>query len=216
MNAEILTIEEVAKYLRVSERTVYDWASKGEVPCGKIGTSWRFKRSEIERWVNSRLGGTTRYAAQPPSVSLADALTPSRCVLCEQNTKVDVLNAVLDALATSPSVHDREQMAEAVFKREQLMSTGIGLNIGLPHVRLPSVSDICMALGVTREPIVDYDSLDGEPVRIIVMIAAGESQHAKHVRLLSLVSTRLKEENVRERLLDSGDPESMYRVMVGG
>ena len=55
MDDDILTIEEVAKYLRVSERTVYDWAQKGEIPSGKIGTVWRFKKSEIERWVNERL-----------------------------------------------------------------------------------------------------------------------------------------------------------------
>ena len=45
MDDDILTIEEVAKYLRVSERTVYDWAQKGEIPSGKIGTVWRFKTS---------------------------------------------------------------------------------------------------------------------------------------------------------------------------
>ena len=54
----IMTIEEVAEYLRVSERTVYDWASKGEIPCGKIGTAWRFKSSDIETWVNKLLGST--------------------------------------------------------------------------------------------------------------------------------------------------------------
>ena len=52
---EILTIEEVAKYLRVSERTVYDWAQKGEIPAGKFGTVWRFMKSEIEKWVSGRL-----------------------------------------------------------------------------------------------------------------------------------------------------------------
>ena len=48
MGDDILTIEEVAKYLRVSDRTVYDWAQKGEIPAGKIGTVWRFKKSEVE------------------------------------------------------------------------------------------------------------------------------------------------------------------------
>jgi len=46
MDDDILTIEEVAKYLRVSERTVYDWAQKGEIPSGKIGTVWRFKKAK--------------------------------------------------------------------------------------------------------------------------------------------------------------------------
>ena len=58
MQDDILTIEEVARYLRVSDRTVYDWAQKGEIPAGKIGTVWRFKKSEIEKWVNDRLGSS--------------------------------------------------------------------------------------------------------------------------------------------------------------
>ena len=52
---DILTLEEVAKYLRVSERTIYDCAQKGEIPAGKIRTAWRFKKSEIDKWVNERL-----------------------------------------------------------------------------------------------------------------------------------------------------------------
>ena len=55
MTSEIMTIEDVAKFLKVSERTVYDWAQKGEIPCGKLGTSWRFKRDEIENWVSRKL-----------------------------------------------------------------------------------------------------------------------------------------------------------------
>jgi PTS system nitrogen regulatory IIA component len=58
---DILTIEEVAKYLRVSERTVYDWAQKGEIPAGKIGTVWRFKKDERSEMVNERL----RLVRQP-------------------------------------------------------------------------------------------------------------------------------------------------------
>ncbi|MDH3982267.1 MAG: helix-turn-helix domain-containing protein, partial [Kiritimatiellaceae bacterium] len=52
---EIMTIEEVAAYLRVSERTVYDWAQKGDLPGGKLGTTWRFKHADVENWVNSRI-----------------------------------------------------------------------------------------------------------------------------------------------------------------
>ena len=63
MEEDILTIEEVAKYLRVSERTVYDWAQKGEIPAGKIGTVWRFKKNDIERWVNERLSSNSRENA---------------------------------------------------------------------------------------------------------------------------------------------------------
>ncbi|WP_158908602.1 helix-turn-helix domain-containing protein, partial [Rectinema subterraneum] len=75
MDDDILTIEEVAKYLRVSERTVYDWAQKGEIPSGKIGTVWRFKKSEIERWVNERLS-SNRPVALISSVRIQNIISP--------------------------------------------------------------------------------------------------------------------------------------------
>lgn len=51
---EIMTLPEVADYLRVTERTIYDWAQKGKIPAVKLGSAWRFKRSEIERWMEER------------------------------------------------------------------------------------------------------------------------------------------------------------------
>ncbi len=47
---EIMTLPEIAKYLGVSERTIYDWAQKGKIPAAKMGNAWRFKRSVIDRW----------------------------------------------------------------------------------------------------------------------------------------------------------------------
>ena len=74
MGDDILTIEEVAKYLRVSDRTVYDWAQKGEIPAGKIGTVWRFKKSEVENWVNARLS-TPNLANKETQIQIKNILS---------------------------------------------------------------------------------------------------------------------------------------------
>ena len=91
MEDDILTIEEVAKYLRVSERTVYDWAQKGEIPSGKIGTVWRFKKSEIEKWVNDRLTSGTKTGSVNQAVQIRNILSPDRIVYIKQSTKHDAL-----------------------------------------------------------------------------------------------------------------------------
>ena len=69
---DIMTVEEVAEYLRVSERTVYEWAQRGEIPAGKLGTTWRFKRREIERWVDRRLAGGRRGAGRSRGGDIGD------------------------------------------------------------------------------------------------------------------------------------------------
>ncbi len=210
---EILTIDEVAKLLRVSERTVYEWAQKGLIPGGKLGTSWRFKRSDIQRWIDERLARRKKRPAPPP-IALSDLLSPERVLILDCVHKKDALNALIDCIAKALEVQDRDELAKEIFHREELMSTGIGLGVAVPHVRLDSVADIVMSMGVSRHDITDYPSLDGKPVRIICMIAAGRYQHPKYIKALAEISRILKEEPVRKALLATPDAESVYNIMV--
>ncbi len=212
--SDIMTVEEVAQYLRVSERTIYDWAQKGEIPCGKLGTTWRFKRSEIEGWVDSRLGAKKRRPAARP-LPLHSVITPERVLLLEAKHKVDALDGLIEVLATAPEVKDRDELAEAVYQREELMSTGIGHGIAVPHVRLPSVKNIVAAAGLCRRPLTDYESLDDDPVRLIFMVAAGSDQHQQYIKLLSAISGRVKDQDLRDALLKASDERQLFELFVG-
>ncbi len=212
---EILTIEEVAEYLRISERTAYDWANKGTIPCGKLGTTWRFKRSEIERWVDDKLSG--KPAASPEGsqeVALQDVLKPERVLLLDTASKAEALDALIDCLAEAPEVRDAKMLKKEIYHREELMSTGIGFSVAVPHVRLDSVTNLVAAVGVSGSDITDYESLDEKSVRIVCMVAARSDQHAKYLKTLSAVSRTLKHESVREALLEARDPETAYLILT--
>ncbi len=210
---EIMTIEEVAQYLRVSERTVYDWVQKKELPGGKLGTVWRFKRSELERWVNARLGDVGR-PVDAGGLQLQDVLPPERILFPDAEHKREVLDSLIDCLAETPQVVDRQALAEGIYHRETLMSTGIGLGVAVPHVRLESIRDIIVAAALCRRPLVDYEALDNEPVRLVFMIAAGRNQHTQHIRLLSLISGALKQESLRHALLEAESGEAALALLT--
>lgn len=57
MTDDILTIKEVAAYLKLKEKTAYRLAAEGKIPGFKVGGSWRFKRSEVEKWIDSQSQG---------------------------------------------------------------------------------------------------------------------------------------------------------------
>ena len=211
---EIMTIEEVAAYIRVSERTVYDWAQKGELPGGKLGTTWRFKRDDIEKWVSDRLSKTTGKKPSARASTESFVLTPERVILLDALPKKEVLTRLVDVLAETPFVKNREELLEGIFAREELMSTGIGFGIGVPHVRIDSVTDLVMAVAVAKKPITDYSSLDGEPVQIICMLAARSDQHTKYIRTLSSISSRLKDSATREQIIASDDPSEIYKLLI--
>lgn len=214
MSVNIMTIEEVAKYIKVSDRTVLDWAKKGEIPAGKLGNVWRFQQKEIDQWINNKL------VKKPESVGglkeLKHVLAPERVLCTDFSTKRDIFTALMDNLATAPQVKDREELEEAIWKREGLMSTGIGLGIGIPHVRIYSVSDIALSIAVNKKDILDYQSLDNSPVRIVFMVAAAYNQHSEYLKLLSFISNMLKEQTFMEKLLNAEDSTEIYNLLTEG
>ena len=209
----ILTIEEVARYLRVSERTVYDWAQKGEIPCGKIGTVWRFKKAEIENWVNERLS-VNRLSPQLTSVQVETILSPDRILYLDYSTKRDALLALAQNLAAAPQIKNISELSSEILKREELMSTAIGRGIAIPHVRLHSVTDLVVSLGISRCDIIDFQPLDDEPVRLVLMIAAAYNQHAYYLQTLSFFSARLKNHELRDSLLQTASKQEAYNLLV--
>jgi PTS system nitrogen regulatory IIA component len=211
---EILTLEEVAKYLRVSERTVYDWVQKREIPSGKIGTVWRFKKSEIEKWVNDRLS-VNKLNPKLASVQVETVLSPDRVLFLNYSTKRDVLLALADNIAVAPQIKNKQELAVEILKREELMSTAIGRGIAIPHIRLSSVTDLIVSVGISRTDIVDFQPLDEEPVRLVFMIAAAYNQHAYYLQTLSFFSARLKNRDLREALLKAQSTGEVYKLLTG-
>ncbi|WP_298293399.1 helix-turn-helix domain-containing protein [Thiomonas sp.] len=59
-DGDILTLDEVAAYLKAGKRTVYRLAASGEIPAFKLGGTWRFRRSELDQWIAARIGQAKR------------------------------------------------------------------------------------------------------------------------------------------------------------
>jgi len=215
MNSEeILTLDEVARYLKVSDRTVYEWAQKGEIPAGKIGTAWRFKKSELEHWVNERLS-TNKLVPRQSSIDPRTIVSPQRIVFLNYPSKRDALLSLAENISTAAEITNPQELSCEILKREELMSTAIGCGIAIPHIRLSSISDLVVSVGISRADITDFQTLDGEPVRLLLMIAAAYNQHAYYLQTLSFFSARLKNENLRNALLASKDSQEAYAILTG-
>lgn len=213
MTDEILTIEEVAKYLRVSDRTVYEWAQRGEIPAGKIGTVWRFKKGEIENWVDERISASRKVSPTVKNVTPEACLSPDRIVFLDYSTKQDVLVKMAEVLATAPQVKNSSELLDAILRREAMMSTAIGRGIAIPHVHLSSVTDLVVAVGVSQKDIIDFDAIDKKPVRLILMIAAASNQHSYYLQTISHFNVKLRNEEIKNAILNSKDKTEIYSLL---
>jgi PTS system nitrogen regulatory IIA component len=216
LDDDILTIEEVARYLRVSERTVYEWAQKGDIPAGKIGTVWRFKKSEIEKWVNERLTTKPKRFSGEDTVKVKNILSLDRIIFLNRSSKRDALTELAQNLATAPQIKNPAELTEEILKREDLMSTAIGRGIAIPHVRLSSVTDLVMSVGISKTDILDFQTIDDTPVRLLIMIAAAYNQHSYYLQTLSFFSSRIKNQELRTSLLSAKTAGEAFDLLIQG
>src|SRR5687767_7522600 len=108
-------------------------------------------------------------------MKLARLLSTDRVVDLRASTKDAALKELSDLLAGSRNITDAKAFQKAILQRESILSTGIGLGLAVPHAKLASVKNFAVAVGRSRAGI-DWNSLDGNPAHVVVMIAANDAQ----------------------------------------
>lgn len=151
--------------------------------------------------------------SDPGTRLLDEALSPDRVFLTRAVNKADLIHFLVDALAASGEVQDVEMLRSAIFTRENLMSTGIGLGIGVPHARISSVRRMVMAAAINAPPLRDYESIDGQPVEIVFLVAGRPDQQSNYVRLLASLSKLMKDPARRKAVLQSQTPADAYEQL---
>jgi fructose-specific phosphotransferase system IIA component len=129
----------------------------------------------------------------------------------EGRSKDEIIDAMVDLVARSPKVVDKEKVRAAIFEREKIMSTGVGNGFAIPHGKTDAVNDIVAAFAVTLEPI-DYDSLDEKPVRLVFLLVGMNNMVGPHIKLLSRISRLMNKEEFRNRLMAAKTPAEILEL----
>jgi mannitol/fructose-specific phosphotransferase system IIA component (Ntr-type) len=149
---------------------------------------------------------------QGDTMDISGMLSPERVIMeLKSSTKGDALVEIVNDLGKSDAVTDVEALKTAIIEREEIMSTGVGLTIAVPHAKLPSVK--AFTLGIARSSGgIDYDSLDGQPVKIIVTIAAPDNDQNTYLRVLASVMHVLRDEEKRKSIMEARTPEQILAM----
>ncbi|MBE6404035.1 MAG: PTS sugar transporter subunit IIA [Lentisphaeria bacterium] len=117
----------------------------------------------------------------------------------DKKTAFDQLVAKVSDLAHL----DRDVVARLVWKRENMMPTGVGHGLGMPHIRVERMDNPVIIIGVCANEIADYETQDGEPVRVIVFIAADDAKQEDYLGLLSSVSGKMRNSELIAEILEN-------------
>ena len=129
------------------------------------------------------------------------------------NTKEECITNLIDTLAEDKVITNRERIFKSVMAREEIMTTGVGNGIAIPHCKDDATKSFAVALGITENSI-DFDSIDGNPVHIIFLLIGPESQPGMHIKLLSRISRLMSKEDIRDKILTTKTAEELHQILT--
>ncbi|MBW6513452.1 MAG: PTS sugar transporter subunit IIA [Candidatus Syntrophosphaera sp.] len=127
--------------------------------------------------------------------------------------KADCLNYLATMLAESGCLSFPDRFLAAVRGREDIMSTGIGKGVAIPHARDLTVACLKTAVCLIRSPL-EFDSVDGLPVQLVFMIAVPQSSNKEYMRILRSLSEYLRQDENRDKLINAGDETELYNEVI--
>lgn len=119
-------------------------------------------------------------------------------------SKGQAIDQMVELMAKGGNINDLQRYKEGVLKREEEGTTGIGEGIAIPHAKTDAVSAPGLATMLVPQGV-DYDALDGQPVHMIFLIAAPNTEENVHLEVLSRLSMLLMDDEFRKNLLDAAD-----------
>lgn len=146
------------------------------------------------------------------STRIFRTLDPGLVSFLDADTRDEAIDALIDLLESAGKLPDKTLFRNAIFQREKLASTGIGIGIAVPHAKMKNLSEFFIAIGIQKKKGLEWNSLDTAPVRIIFMIGGPEDKQSEYLQILSQLTSAIKNVDLRKSLLKSQSPEQVLRL----
>ena len=132
----------------------------------------------------------------------------------KEATKEDALKTIVERSPEIKELPDGDKFYNAIFEREKIVSTGIGMGVAIPHAKLHSYHEFFIAIGILERGI-EWKALDGAPVRLIFLIGGPDDKQNEYLKILSLLTTALRDENLRKEMLTATSAEEIIKLFEG-
>lgn len=201
-----ISVREASDVLQVSEKTVYRWIRQGVVPAYRYQGQYRLDRGELEAWAQHKRIGRQSSRAAPGAeeqIQLLQAVQVGGIhYKLEGDAPAEIFRQVVEYFPFSPSLSPdlRETLHKTLCEREELVTTGIGHGIALPHPRHPSdwgLGEPAVGVFFLERPV-DFLAMDGVPVQVLFVVLCATVKG--HLKMLSQVSHLINRAEFRELL----------------
>ncbi len=131
----------------------------------------------------------------------AEYLNSKLVAFLESSTQEEAIDELIDLLDREKKLPNRKAFRAAILHREQIVSTGIGMGVAVPHAKLGALKDFFIAIGIERKKGIEWNALDKAPVRLIFLIGGPDNRQSEYLQILSQLTTAIKDVDLRKELL---------------
>ncbi|MBI5346327.1 MAG: PTS sugar transporter subunit IIA [Chlamydiae bacterium] len=131
----------------------------------------------------------------------------------KSSTKNEAILELVDLLVSSQKQLDKKVVYNALWEREKIVSTGIGMQVAIPHAKLSCINNFYIAVGIKKNKGIDWQSLDDSAVKIIFLIIGPQNKQNQYLQILSGITACFKDEFFRRKLLDAKTKEDILKII---
>ena len=158
--------------------------------------------------------GLVQWEIGEENMLISEVLAPSLIKLnVEAKTKEELFEEMVQLFVSAGIIADREAAVMALIEREQKMSTGIAPDFALPHGKIMGIKGVAMALGIIRGDGMDFDSLDDEPVHVVLTLFSEVGNPGPHIEALSEISRLIEIPGLLESIKEAASAEEIIRLI---
>lgn len=218
---KIMTLEEMAEYLRIAKRSLLRMVQSGDIPATKVASQWRFMRTVVDDWLIARMKALPDQELE--QLILSDRFpVPLSALIRPELVRLDiedigmegVLKRLSEPLVEQELLRDPQDFVEKLIEREEMVSTAIFPGIAIPHARKPEqcpVSDPRIVVGVSRGGV-DFNSLDGQPTHLFCLICA--NQVTLHLKIIAELALIFRRPDLVDKLKAAENPDQVVEILL--
>jgi PTS system nitrogen regulatory IIA component len=219
---EIMTLSEIARYLKVSEKTILRMAKEGDIPGAKVSSQWRFVRAVVDDWLTQKMQSVPKddlvrvvRGSTEKVIPITRLVSEDRIVMdIEPAAKEAVVRRLVEPVSAARIVEDAELLVAKILAREEMMSTAVVPGIALPHARDPEeigARETSVVLGVCREGT-DFGALDGGRTHLLALVCARSTE--LHLRVMAKLSLLFRRPRLIDEVRSAGTPADIMGLLI--
>jgi PTS system nitrogen regulatory IIA component len=147
-------------------------------------------------------------------VAISNYLDERLVLFLNADSRDEALDQMVEILEKAGKLKDPKVFHDAILEREKIVSTGIGLGVAIPHAKLQGYDNFFIAIGIQVKKGIEWNALDGAPVRLIFMIGGPDNKQTEYLRILSHLTMAIKNEERRKKLLKTYDASDVIALFA--